>query len=81
MREPFYARPEGLISREMRGVVGTPKAREGVSERTSKDSGRTAELAPHGQIAIIRHTGTYTDRVEDVCSQRTADALVMWGQE
>lgn len=34
-----------------------------------------------GQIAIIRHTGTNTDRVEDVCSQRTVDALVMCGQE
>ncbi len=90
MREPFYACPEGLISREMvcvcvcvggGEVAGTPKGREGVRERMSKDSGKTVEIASHGQIAIIRHTGTYKDRVEDVCSQWTADALVMWGQE
>ncbi len=62
-------------------MAGTPKGREGVRERTSKDSGKTVEIASHGQIAIIRHTGTYKDRVEDVCSQWTADALVMWGQE
>lgn len=80
MREPFYACPEGLISREMVGGGWHPE-REGGRERTSKDSGRMAEIASLGQIAIIRHTGKYTDRVEDVCSLRTADALVMWGQE
>lgn len=78
MRGPFYAHPEGLISQEREGA-GT--LRERAMERASDRRLGTAQLAPRGQIAIVRHTGTNTDRVEDVCSQRAADALVMLGQK